>query len=301
VSRLLPLVVRFAALARQERFDAVYSFLTWTNVLVAAAKLFGGRYVHIASEHAMAESLRSDGAQLAWLARSLPLVYRLPDRIVVVSEAVRASLSAAGVLPRPERTVNIPNPVDGGEIRRLAEESLEVPSPPTNSLVLVCVARLHVQKDHVTLLRAMTRLPDSYTLFLVGEGPLRVELQKTVAGLGLENRVILTGSLPNPYPLMQRADVIVLPSREEGFGLVAAEAAALGVPFLGSDVGGLREVCGLLGHRTFAVGNCDALVEAILDITSGHSVNRSAADVVDQMLSPREIASQYLRLASHGS
>src|SRR3954469_3639251 len=53
LSRLLPLVVRFAALARRERFDVVYSFLTWTNILVAAAKLLGGHYLHVASEHAM--------------------------------------------------------------------------------------------------------------------------------------------------------------------------------------------------------------------------------------------------------
>ena len=76
---MVPLVARFAALARREHFDAVYSFLTWTNVLVPPPKLFRGRYRHIASEHAMADSLRSDGDQLAMLARTLPLVYRLPD------------------------------------------------------------------------------------------------------------------------------------------------------------------------------------------------------------------------------
>jgi glycosyltransferase involved in cell wall biosynthesis len=290
------LVIRFAALARRQRFDAVYSFLTWTNVLVAAAKLLGGGYVHIGSEHAMAETLRSDGG-LALLTRTLPFVYRLPDWIVVVSDAARRSLLAAGALSRPERAVTIRNPVDAAKIRRLASAPLEIPIPWGNGPVLICVARLHVDKDHITLLRAMTRLPHPYTLVLVGDGPLRKDLDEIISRLGLENRVIFTGMLSNPYPLMRRADVIVLASREEGFGLVAAEAAALGVPFVGSDVGGLSEVCALLGHRTFAPGDDEALAEAIRELTSG-GLKDAGSDLVARLFGPSKIAAEYLRLAS---
>lgn len=297
LSRLAPLVIRFAALARRENFDAVYSFLTWTNVLVAAARLLGGGYRHIASEHAMAKSLRTDGGQLASLSRALPLVYRRPDWIVVISNAARRSLLAAGVLPRSERAVTIPNPVDGPEIRKLADAPLDVVIPSGNATVVVCVARLHVQKDHATLLRALTRLPDHYALVLVGDGPLRGELEVLISRLGLEARVTLAGMLPNPYPVMRRADVIVLPSREEGFGLVAAEAAALGVPFVGSEVGGLAEVCAALGLRTFTPGDDENLAQAILEITSQQGADRSPADVVDQIYGPAEIAARYLSLA----
>jgi glycosyltransferase involved in cell wall biosynthesis len=299
LSRLGPLIIRFAALARRERFDAVYSFLTWTNVLVAAARVLGGRYSHIASEHAMAESLRSDGDKFALLARVLPFVYRLPDWIVVVSDAARRSLTAAGVLPRPERAVTIPNPVDVAEIRNLAEAPLELPLPPAEGPVLVCVARLHVQKDHDTLLRAMTRLPRSYALVLVGDGPLREDLARTVSRLGLRGRVTFTGMVSNPYPLMRRADVIVLPSREEGFGLVAAEAAALGVPFVGSAVGGLGELCAILAQRTFTPGDDEALAGTILELTSGRSADCGQAEVLERLFAPSRIADEYLGLASH--
>jgi glycosyltransferase involved in cell wall biosynthesis len=104
--------------------------------------------------------------------------------------------------------------------------------------------------------------------------------------------------LSNPYPLMQQADVIVLASREEGFGLVAAEAAALGVPFVGSDVGGLGEVCALLGHRTFAAGDDAALAEAICELTSGGLKDARASDLVARLFGPSKIAAEYLRLAS---
>lgn len=298
LSRLVPLVVRFAALARRERFDVVYSFLTWSNVLVAGAKVLGGRYLHIASEHAMAESLRSDGGRLALLARTLPLVYRVPDWMVVVSDAVRTSLLAAGVLPRPERAVIIPNPVDGAEVRRLAQASTGTDHLPSGRRVVLCVGRLHVQKDHMTLLRAMPLLPPSFVLALIGEGPLREELGTAVIRLGLSDRVAFLGAVSNPYPQMREADVVVLSSREEGFGLVAVEAAALGVPFVGSAVGGLREVCEILGHRTFPVGDHNALAAAVIDAASNSPPRVLADEMALSTFDPSTVASKYRGLES---
>jgi glycosyltransferase involved in cell wall biosynthesis len=293
---MAPLVVRFAAVAQQHRFDAVYSFLTWTNILVAAAKVLGGRYLHIASEHAMADSLRSDGNRLASLARTLPLVYRLPDWIAVVSDAARSSMLATGVLPRPERAVTIPNPVDITEIRMLARVPIETTFRSDGRPVVVCVARLHVQKDHMTLLRAMCLLPPSFVLALVGDGPLREELRTAARSLGLGDRVTFLGRLSNPYPLIRQADVVVLPSKEEGFGLVAVEAAGLGVPFIGSDAGGLREVCDVLGHRTFPVGDHNALAAAVVDATSRSSPWVSADEGALSRFDSTKIANMYLGL-----
>lgn len=296
IVRFLPLLVRFARLARTQRFDVVYSFLTWTNVLVAIARTLRGGYQHVASEHAMAESLRSGGRQLALLAKALPIVYRLPDWIVIVSDAARDSLLSAGVLPRPERAITIPNPVDADEVRKLAEVSVSFGATDQNIMV-VCVARLHQQKDHATLLRAMTHLPRSYQLVLVGDGPLRQDIEMAISRMGLTDQVTLTGMVSNPYPYMRRADVVVLPSREEGFGLVAAEAAALSVPFVGANVGGLGELCGILGQQTFPCGDDKALADAILHLAHQPAVDPASVRFVDRMLNPRLIAQRYLRLA----
>ncbi|SDF22901.1 Glycosyltransferase involved in cell wall bisynthesis [Blastococcus fimeti] len=293
-------VARFSALARRERFDAVYSFLTWTNVVVSAARAAGGGYLHVASEHAMAESLRSDGAGLSLLARTLPVVYRRPDRIVVVSDAAARSLGEEGLLPHPERVVTIPNPVDAAEVQRLAGATADPGAPRTaGERVLMCVARLHAQKDHLTLLRALRALPDRFVLRLVGEGPLRPELETAVAGMGLTGRVTFTGQLANPYPLMREADVVVLPSREEGFGLVAVEAAVLGVPFVGSATGGLAEVCAALGHRTFLPGDAEALATAIEEAAAS-PVPAGTAELAAALFDPAEVAARYLALAGGG-
>lgn len=291
-TRLVRLAVRLAVLARRERFDAVVSFLTWTNVLVALSRVLGGRYEHVASEHAMAASLRSDGRHLASLARTLPLLYRLPDHLVVVSDAARRSLVEAGVVPRPERAVTIPNPVDATSVRELAEQRLAVELPPGRPLI-ACVARLHRQKDHLTLLRALTLMPPSSTLVLAGDGEERDAIEAAAAGLGVRDRVVLLGAVANPYPLMRAADVVVLPSLEEGFGLVAVEAATLGTPFVGSDVGGLGELCGSLGLRTFPVGDHRALARAISETV----VPRGERDVPDMTaFTPAHVARAYLDL-----
>jgi glycosyltransferase involved in cell wall biosynthesis len=261
--RLCTLAARFARLARERRFDAVYSFLTYTNVLVALSRATARTpYLHIATEHALAASLRSDGARLSRLARLLPLAYRAPDRLVVVSDAARQSLADAGVLPRPERAVTIYNPVDLAAVRTLAAAPVP-PAYPRSGTVVVCVARLHAQKDHRTLLRALALLPPRYSLVLAGDGPLQGTLGQDAATLGVAGRTVFLGAVDNPYPLLHRADVVALASVEEGFGLVALEAAVLGAPFVGSDVGGLAEVCALLGHPTFPVGDAASLATAI--------------------------------------
>ena len=212
-------VAGFSALARRERFDAVYSFLTWTNVVVSAARAAGGGYLHVASEHAMAESLRSDGAGLSLLARTLPVVYRRPDRIVVVSDAAARSLAEEGLLPHPDRVVTIPNPVDAAEVRRLAgasEPGASAPgasapgasapgaSRPAEERVLVCVARLHPQKDHLTLLRALRRCRTPSSCGSSARARSGRSWRRRSRTWGLTGRVTFTGQLANPYPVVRR-------------------------------------------------------------------------------------------------
>jgi glycosyltransferase involved in cell wall biosynthesis len=298
--RLSALAFRFAALARIGQFDVVYTFLTYTNVMVALARVVGrGRYIHVGSEHAMATSLRSNGRGLRVLAKALPVLYGLPDAIVVVSEAARRSLEESGVLKRASEVATIPNPVDTHRVRALSLE--RIPASVQDLFahgkhVVACVARLHHHKDHATLLRAMALLPQSITLLVVGEGSLRPQLEAAAARLGITSRVTFCGELENPYPVMLASDVVVLTSREEGFGLVALEAVTLGVPFVGADVGGLGEVCRTLGCATFPSGDATALAAAI-----GNAVARPQATAVSPVAADPfhvfRIAQSYLALA----
>jgi glycosyltransferase involved in cell wall biosynthesis len=280
VRRLAVLAARFARLARRHSFDAVYSFLTYSNVVVAVGRQLGrGRYVHVASEHALADNLRANGRGPRLLASVLPAVYRLPDHLVVVSDAARHSLRRAGVLPRPECAVTIPNPIDLSAVEALAAAPVTADHAdrlPAHGPVVACFARLHRQKDHHTLLRAIRLLPPRFSLLVVGDGPMRAELERTAGELGVADRTVFLPAVENPYPLMRRADVLALTSREEGFGLVALEAAALGVPFVGTAVGGLAELCARLGQPTVPAGDAEALAATIARLAAGEQPAVSA-------------------------
>jgi glycosyltransferase involved in cell wall biosynthesis len=104
---------------------------------------------------------------------------------------------------------------------------------------VVAVGRLVDQKNHELAIRAITRVPDA-TLAIVGDGPLRVELERLAAELGAP--VVFTGVRKDARALMGAADAVVMASRWEGLPLTALEALASGTPLVATSVRGLREL-----------------------------------------------------------
>jgi glycosyltransferase involved in cell wall biosynthesis len=115
---------------------------------------------------------------------------------------------------------------------------------------ILAVGRCVPQKGFDLLVQA---LPQGVSLDIVGEGPLKPP-HPQVRYLGRQE------SIPD---LLSVADMLVVPSRWEGFGLVALEGMAAGVPVIASDLEGLREVVGEAGLLV-EPGNVAALREAIL-------------------------------------
>lgn len=107
---------------------------------------------------------------------------------------------------------------------------------------IIMVARFSEQKDHTTLLQALKLLDETYTLSLVGEGPKINEIKNLAQKLSIAERVHFLGFRKDIADLYRKHDLFVLSSHWEGFGLVAAEAMASGLPVVTTDVEGLREV-----------------------------------------------------------
>jgi colanic acid/amylovoran biosynthesis glycosyltransferase len=133
--------------------------------------------------------------------------------------------------------------------------------------LILHVARLVEVKGTRYLLRAfatVARKYDRVQLLIIGDGPLRRQLHALTASLGMRDRVEFLGAVPHVAVLswMRKAAMLVLPGirtatgREEGLGMVLLEAAATGLPIVGSRVGGIPE-CMLEGKTGFLVPERD--------------------------------------------
>jgi len=114
--------------------------------------------------------------------------------------------------------------------------------------------------------RARERVP-GLTLEIAGDGELEPELRATAARLGLDEVVTFLGRVAPVAPVLERAEVVVVPSFGEGFGMVALEAMERGRPVIASDVGGLPEIVadGQTGMLVPS-GDVEALARAIAEL-----------------------------------
>ena len=195
---------------------------------------------------------RSLGTQVGLARRRL--VHACYTDVVAVSAAAAAELDAEGGR-RGRPTLVQHNAVADG-VQRAHPAGPDAP--------IVCVGRFEPSKGQDVLLRAAAALPEPRRVVLLGGGSQRAALEALAEELELS--VDLPGFL-GPAEVraeMAGAAVVVVPSRAEGFGMVAVEGLAAGVPVIASAVGGLAEV--VLDGRTGALvrpDDPDALVRAL--------------------------------------
>lgn len=114
-----------------------------------------------------------------------------------------------------------------------------------SKLRVLFVGRIVKQKNPFVLLNVCRGLLEkglSLKFTLVGDGPLKTILESEISRLGLSENFLLTGNINSVDAYYRENDLLVLPSLVEGFGLVAIEAMANGLPVLASEVGGLTEI-----------------------------------------------------------
>ena len=167
--------------------------------------------------------------------------YQKFDRIVCVSNSVKESLikkyDIAG-----SKISTVYNVVDDEQIRLKADQAESVIERPDGPLI-VSVGRLIAQKGYDRLLRIHKSLMDDglqHTLWIVGEGEKRPELEAYIQENNLQN-VLLLGFQNNPYVYMAKADLFVSSSVAEGFSTVITESVVLGVPVLSTNTAGACE------------------------------------------------------------
>lgn len=204
-------------------------------------------------------------------------LYQRYDRIFCVSESTRDVF--IDVMGCEDKALTLYNLMDTDRILELAQE--KCPERKPEGILVAAVGRLNDQKGFDRLVSVIGRLRKQsldITLWIIGEGAKRAELEQQIKATGLENNVKLMGFQNNPYCFAAEADVFVLSSRVEGFGLVIAENLLLGKPIVATLCAGVREQLGDDEYGIVTENNEEALHEGLYRMLTDEKLRNHYAE-----------------------
>jgi L-malate glycosyltransferase len=170
--------------------------------------------------------------------------YGRADAIIAISKAVAVALTESGIAP--DRIEIIPSGVDlSRTFTPATAEDLALLGVPAHAPLVVQVAQLVPHKDPVTFVGAIAEArrhaPGLHAL-LVGEGPLRPDVEAAIRETGVGDVLHMTGYRRDADSLLKAADVVTLSSKEEGLGTVLLDAMSMGKPIAAPAAGGIPEI-----------------------------------------------------------
>jgi L-malate glycosyltransferase len=252
---VLALALRFARWCREHRIALVQTCDIYANIFALPAAALARVPVRIGSRRGIVNPAGTPG--LLGLQRA---AYTFAHRIVANSEAAAACLAGEGVR--------------ASKIRRIANgldlDMFVPPRPTAQRRVITTVANLRRGKGHDVLLRAaarvIARVPD-VQLQLIGDGPLRPDLERLAADLGIAERVRFLGHRDDVPARLAESDLFAFPSFMEASPNGVIEAMAARLPVVATNVGGIPEMIddgrnGLL----VPAGDDEALAAALLGL-----------------------------------
>lgn len=265
--------LRFRRIVHEFAPDIVHSHMFHATMLARLARLTTRIPSVISTMHTA-----YDGGRLR------ALTYRATDWLADIStnvscEAVEKFVANGAV--RADRMIAIHNGISVEQFRPSAEARARIREQfgiQPGCKLFFAAGRLGWSKDYPNMFRALALLPATldYQLLIAGDGDLRPMLEAMVAELGLASRVRFLGIRHDIADLMAAADVYVLSSVGEGFGLVVAEAMACEGVVVATDSGGVREV---LGEDGFLVPRQDSEALAAAIVAAASLPAEQAADM----------------------
>ena len=194
------------------------------------------------------------------------------QRVITTSQWTARTLAAEGV---PIANLRVVEPgVDRRKTRGSSDaKAAAVPGAPQDLLNLLCVGTLTPRKGHAVLLEALNEIRDRHWHLtcagsLLRDAPTVAAIQHQIDRLSLRKRVSLLGDLDREALERQyaRADVFVLPSYLEGYGMALAEAVAFGLPVVSTTAGAIPETVPANAALLVAPGDSRALAKALASL-----------------------------------
>ena len=209
---------------------------------------------------------------------------RWTDRIITLTDRGAQEHLARGI-GRAEQYVAVPSGVPTAELRAAAPPRGEARARlglDPDAFIVVGLGRLVPIKGFDLLARALpavvAQIPSARVL-LVGDGAERAHLGAIAASMGVAERLRMTGETTDVASYLAAADVVAVPSRNEGMGRVIVEAMALGLPVVATAVGGIPDVvtdgeCG----RLVEPEDVDALGAALIELGRDPALRRKLGE-----------------------
>ena len=214
-------------------------------------------------------------------------------RVLVNSTAIADTLRASLPALDPSKIVLLPNGVDAVELdsaERAAHEALWPDGPGAR---LVTVGELSTRKNQAGLVRALARVAEPWRLLVLGDGAGRAEISGEVVRLGLADRVVLAGHVPEARRIAAAADLALHFSREEGQPWAVLETLASGVPTIATRLPGVEPLIedGVDG-RTVPPGDEEALARAASELLADPARARALGARAKERLAATHSAAQ---------
>lgn len=238
-----------ASMLRETGAHLVHSFLVGANAYAyAASRLAGLRRLIVSSRTTMPIPSRASRLVHSW-------VFRSASKVIANAESVKEFTSAYYGVPAASIRV-VRNGVDTAGARAAAGDRAAARAEmgvPAEAVLVGTVGRLSREKNldlFVDLAAALARESPSTRFAVVGDGPRRDALARSIRTAGLTERVALPGARSDVQRLLAAMDVFVLTSDTEGLPNAVLEAMAAGLPVVATRVGGVGELVadGLSGH-----------------------------------------------------
>jgi glycosyltransferase involved in cell wall biosynthesis len=258
---------------KTRHYDLVHSHGVTAAVHSSVANL-GLRYPHVATLHDVFRPCHFAGLAGALKRHALAYLLKQVDALVPVSDDVRQNLfDYLPALTRRENSIiTILNGIGPGAATNSASAECHDLRHRLrlhdDVRIIGFLGRFMEQKGFLPLLRAVRQIADRgaavpFHLAALGSGDYRNEYTAAVRRLGIERHVTILDFTPDVRPVLAALNLLVIPSLWEASSLLAMEAMTAGVPVLGTDCIGLREVLRDTPARTVPAGDVGALAAAI--------------------------------------